>query len=128
MINFLAYIAGCLISLSAHEAGHLLAALTLGVTVRRVGITWRGPYIVREAGRPSANAAISAAGPAMNLVMAVLVWHSWPMLGLINLVLGTANLLPTPTSDGRRAWRAFVQARSESGIRAGVAPESITAS
>jgi len=32
--------------------GTLAAAIALGVRVKRVGISWRGPYIVREQGQP----------------------------------------------------------------------------
>ena len=120
MFELIPYVLGSVSSLLLHEAGHLLAALAFGVKVRKVGITLHGPYIVREPGPAIANAIISAAGPGVNLAVAVFVWHSWPMLGIINLVLGIANLVPTPSSDGRRAWRAFMQARAESVIRTGV--------
>jgi len=90
------------VSLFVHEAGHICAARALGVPVKRIGITWRGPYIVRATGSPVANAIISAAGPFTNLVMAAITWQSWPTVALVNLVLGVSNLFPTATSDGRR--------------------------
>lgn len=106
------YLTGCLVSLIIHELGHICAARGLGVQVKKVGLAWRGPYIVRETGSPVENAIISAAGPLMNLVMAAMTWHAWPTLGLINLVLGLANLLPTPTSDGRRVLQVLFLAES----------------
>jgi len=109
------YLAGCVISLFFHEAGHICAARALGIRVKRIGITWWGPYIVREAGAPMANAMISAAGPFVNLLLSAMLWHVWPTGSLVNLVLGLANLVPTASSDGGRVWRGLTGALTAPG-------------
>ncbi len=104
------YLAACGVSLFVHELGHVVAALSLKVKVKKVGIAVRGPYIVREEGPPVANAVISGAGPFFNLLLAALTIHLWPTLALVNFVLGLANLIPTPTSDGRRVLQGLATA------------------
>ena len=37
-------------AIALHEFAHVIAALCLGVKVKRFGLCWRGVYIVREAG------------------------------------------------------------------------------
>ena len=96
------YLAGCIISVFSHEAGHICAAHTLGIRIKQIGIAWRGPYILREIGSPVGNVIVSAAGPLVNLAIVAIAWRHWPNVALTNLVLGLANLVPTPTSDGRR--------------------------
>ena len=98
---------GFFISLLAHEAGHVCMALLLGVRIKRIGLTWRGPYLVREQGTPAANALVSAAGPFVNLLLAALTWRSYQPFAFANLVLGLTNLLPTRNSDGSRILRAM---------------------
>jgi Zn-dependent protease len=87
-------------------------ARELGLRIKRVGITWRGPYIVRESGTPNANVLVSAAGPWVNLVLAALLWQSCYSFAFANLVLGLSNLMPTPNSDGRRIWRELTLRRN----------------
>lgn len=100
------YWVDCAISLIVHEAAHVATALALGLRVRRVGVSLKGPYIVREPGTPWENALVSLAGPGINLLIALLFWDVAPQFALINLVLGAFNLLPFPHSDGRRASAA----------------------
>ena len=91
-----------------HEAGHVVCARSLGLKIRRLGMSWRGPYVVREQGNALQNLAISLAGPLVNLILAgSMVLAPWlgigaVMFGLYNLVLGLYNLMPVPSSDGRR--------------------------
>ena len=106
------FLFGCIVALVFHEAAHIVIARALWVRVKRIGISWRGPYIVRETGRPEANLLIAIAGPLINLVLAVLFWNGAPAFAQINLVLGVSNLLPLPGSDGFRAWTALTQIRS----------------
>jgi Zn-dependent protease len=101
-LTYNGFLAGCIISLLVHEVGHIWAAMATGVRVKRIGMSWWGPYIVRESGPPAANLIVSAAGPTINLIAAAIAWHSWPGVAFANLVLGLSNLYPTPTSDGRR--------------------------
>jgi len=39
-------------AIALHESSHIAAAKLLGLHVKRLGISWRGPYIVRESGTP----------------------------------------------------------------------------
>jgi Zn-dependent protease len=88
-----------------HELSHVAAAYAQGLKVKRVGVTWKGPYIVREAGSRSQNLRVCLAGPSANLVLALLCWHVALPFAVCNLVLGAFNLLPIPGSDGQRAWQ-----------------------
>lgn len=105
----------CLLSafaaIALHEVSHVLAAWALGVKVKRIGLSWRGPYVVREAGAPLACVVISLAGPLANLltVIVCLLAGRGTNLCFTSFVLGAFNLLPIPASDGLRAakllWR-----------------------
>jgi hypothetical protein len=89
----------CLVSVLLHELAHVVMAKALGVRVKRVGLSWKGPYIVREPGTPAQNMCIAPAGPAVNaLLMLVPGWL------LINLALLVPNLV-MKESDGKRAWK-----------------------
>jgi Zn-dependent protease len=99
------YWIGSVIGLILHETGHVCVARRLGLRIKRIGMSWRGPFIVRETGSPNANAIVSAAGPWVNLVLALSFWHDWHSFAIANLVLGLSNLVPTRNSDGSRIWR-----------------------
>ena len=92
-----------LIAMALHEVGHVAAALALGVRVKRVGVSWKGVFIVRESGSPAANLAVTLAGPLANLLVAA----GWPVshqFALTNLIFGLYNLAPfISCSDGQRA-------------------------
>ncbi len=90
-----------------HEASHILMARLQGLKVKRIGITWKGPYIVREAGTSEQNLRVCLAGPMVNLILAALCLRVAPAFALCNLVLGGFNLLPIPSSDGQRAWQLW---------------------
>ena len=69
------------------EAGHLTAAGLLGLQVRRIGVCWKGPYIVRESGPPVANIITTLAGRLINLVLII----AWPLshdFALANVIFG----------------------------------------
>lgn len=102
-MKFLAFLGICALSLLLHEAGHVAMAFAWGVKVKRVGISMKGLYIVREKGEPFSNAAIALAGPMVNLLLALIFETAAPEFSLINSALGICNLLPFPGSDGRRA-------------------------
>lgn len=85
-----------------HEIGHVTAAISLGIKVKRVGVSWKGMYIMREAGPPVANMITILSGPFMNLVLAT----AWPVsheFALLNIAFAASNLMPIPGSDGQRA-------------------------
>ena len=97
------YWIGAAAGMVLHECGHVAAALTLGVRVKRIGVGLKGIYTVREQGSPAANAAISLAGPMVNLLLALVWWHLGDC-GWVNLVIGMVNLAPFPNSDGLRVY------------------------
>jgi Zn-dependent protease len=95
-----------------HELSHIAMARMQGLKVKRAGITWKGPYIVREAGTPEQNLRVCLAGPAANLLLAFVCSHIAPVFAFCNVVLGAYNLLPIPGSDGLRAWRLLPMRRN----------------
>ena len=94
-------------SVVVHEMAHLIAAFLLKVKIKKVGITWKGPYLKRESGTPPRNLVITLAGPGINILLAILTRHMYPTFALNNIVLGVFNLLPIPTFDGHRALHAM---------------------
>ncbi len=85
-----------------HECGHVAVALLCGVKVKKVGLSRRGLYTIRETGPRWTNVAVSAAGPAVNLLLAVALWNVLPVFAEVNLVACIYNLLPIANSDGTR--------------------------
>src|SRR5690349_16486846 len=73
------YILLAVFALAIHEAGHILSAIALGIRVKQIGITWRGPFIVREQGSPAASAVVSLAGPVLNVILALVYWEASPL-------------------------------------------------
>jgi len=106
------YLTACIAAVALHELAHVVAAIALGVRVKRVGISWRGPYIVREQGTPLASFLIALAGPGLNLLLAFGFWSFAPRFGFINLLLGAYNLLPFRGLDGKNALAAIRKLRS----------------
>ena len=85
-----------------HEAGHLAALLALGIPVRALELSAAGAVIRAELPGDRREALALAAGPGMNLLLALLFRRLWPLFALCNLCLGLANLLPLPGRDGGR--------------------------
>jgi stage IV sporulation protein FB len=95
-------------AIALHELAHVVAAVVLGVKVKRFGLCWRGVYIVREAGTDWQNLLISLTGPLSNFVasyVSLAVVHRGAIFCAMNLVIGSINLLPLPHSDGMRAYK-----------------------
>ena len=107
-MHWIETVASILIAMVVHEAGHVVTARSLGVRVKRCGISWRGFYLVRESGTPLQNAVISSAGPLANLIsigsIFLLPYLGRPVItfALMSLLLGITNLLPLRNSDGHR--------------------------
>jgi Zn-dependent protease len=95
-----------------HEAGHYMMAQWRGVHVKRLGISWIGPYLVRERGSSTDNILIAFAGPATNLL-----FFLWSLLlgdsisAASQLFLGVTNLVPVGGLDGHRIWQEFILRR-----------------
>jgi Zn-dependent protease len=102
------YWTSVLVSVVLHEAAHLVTAVSLKVKVKRIGLNWRGPYIVREPGTPLQNTFVSLAGPGINVVLCILSYHAALTFALVNGFLSLFNLLPfIPSSDGQRVYRLW---------------------
>jgi Zn-dependent protease/CBS domain-containing protein len=119
---FAALLAGCVL---AHELGHTAVGLALGMPVRRVVIFLLGGVseIEVDAQRPRDEFLVSAAGPAVSLLLSGLsallyaaVSHD-SIIGVLlalllwsNLVVAIFNLVPGLPLDGGRLLRAGVWA------------------
>jgi Zn-dependent protease len=99
-----------------HELGHLIAAPLVGIKIKRVGLTWKGLYTLREHGTAERNLLVSLAGPLMNLALLAL-WPLWPKLGLANFCFAFFNILPIEGSDGERVWKCWRQMKRDRAAR-----------
>ena len=117
-----------------HELGHSLTARRYGVNVPRILLMPIGGMAEfdRIPRQSSAELLITAAGPAVNFVIALLLFLAvgvppgWPLhpdypdsiTGLVqillnwNLAMGLFNLLPVFPMDGGRIFRALVARRT----------------
>lgn len=110
------------LSVFLHELGHALTAQAFGLPVRGITLHFLGGYteIERESPTPGRDLAVSAAGPALSLVLGVLAYlGSLPVrhevlefllieLAAANLIVGVFNLLPALPLDGGHMLRAVV--------------------
>jgi Zn-dependent protease len=89
-----------------HELGHVVAALSLGMRLKSIGVRPWGIFTVFDGGSVMANLLVTLAGPAMNagLFIGGFFTQNW-MFAAINLVCGVAQLIPLPHSDGARVIR-----------------------
>jgi Zn-dependent protease len=115
-----------------HELGHSLTAMRFGVRVSRILLLPIGGMAEfdRIPTKPSTELLITIAGPAVNFVLAGVLfpffghallddvtlppfgWQEWGVhLLLANLVMGTFNLLPVFPMDGGRIFRALLAMR-----------------
>jgi Zn-dependent protease len=109
---FVDYLLACIAAVLLHEMAHVLAARVMGIRVKRLGMDWKGPYIVREQGPPFANLCIALAGPVLNMALALSFWRLAPQFGLVNLALGGYNILPFIRGlDGHHALAAYRKLR-----------------
>lgn len=105
-----------------HELGHAVAARRYGLETRDITLYPFGG-IARLEGRPEPGwpeAAIAAAGPGVNLALAILAlplaYHDLPLAWvfvMINLLMGVLNLLPAFPMDGGRVLRSLLTLRSD---------------
>ncbi len=119
-------------SVLAHELGHCVVALQLGIPVRRLRLFLLGGLaeISRTPRKPSQEGLIAAAGPAVSAVLAGLcgvlllfmpsegpVWLLVLECAVANVAVAVFNILPGLPLDGGRLLRAGVWAVSgERGI------------
>jgi Zn-dependent protease len=102
-----AYWGSVVLAVVLHESAHLVMAYLGGVRVKHVGITWKGPYIVREPGTALQNTFISLAGPGINLALCLICRHWSGTFAFVNGFLAVMNLLPIRSSDGLRVYRIW---------------------
>src|ERR1700751_1941105 len=110
-------IADAILAVGLHEIAHVAAAKTIGVRVYQVGMSWRGPFIRRDAGTTGQNLTITLAGPGINLLLALILYRISPGFALSNFVLGVSNLLPFQSSDGSRALSLLTNMRQKPAFR-----------
>jgi Zn-dependent protease len=115
-----------------HELGHSLTAMRFGVHVRRILLMPIGGMAEFDQipRRPSQELLITVAGPAVNFVIAALIWcivdfpTAWDAdtatnsladlartLLVWNLIMGIFNLIPAFPMDGGRILRAILALR-----------------
>lgn len=117
-----------------HEFGHALMARRYGVPTKDITLYPIGGVarLQRIPEHPTQELLIAVAGPAVNVVIAALIWvgavalgaplgmptgladpagHFWPNLFWINVVLVVFNMLPAFPMDGGRVLRALLAYR-----------------
>jgi Zn-dependent protease len=103
--------------LMAHELGHAMFAVATQTKVSGLGFSKWGAYIRRhKAQDPAHELLIAAAGPLVNLVIALALREQsgivqW--LAQLNGVLFVVNILPFWNSDGKRILNTMRELRSQ---------------
>ncbi|MEU0511933.1 MULTISPECIES: site-2 protease family protein [Amycolatopsis] len=133
------------LSVLAHELGHCVVALRMGIPVRRLRLFLLGGLseVARTPRRPGQEGLIAAAGPVVSVLLAAFcgllmfavppdgaVWLLVAECAVANLAVGVFNLLPGLPLDGGRMLRAGVWAvtgRRASGTHAAVVGGGIVA-
>lgn len=113
------------LSVLAHELGHCVAAIKLGLPVRRLRLYLLGGLseIMRTPGKPSHEGVVAGAGPIVSIALALVfgvaafvmdddnvVWLLVFQIAAANLAVAVFNLLPGLPLDGGRIVRAGVWA------------------
>jgi Zn-dependent protease/CBS domain-containing protein len=110
------------LSVLVHELSHSIVARGFGLPVRRILLYPLGGIseIDKEPQTPGREFAVSAAGPALSLVLGGVGWGLWQVvdtgiggslvrqLMVANIIVGIFNLLPGLPLDGGRMLRAVV--------------------
>lgn len=94
-----------LLSVTVHEAGHLLAAKLLRVSVEAVELRLTGAVIRTDSVGYGKEAWITAAGPAASLLLSAWMLRCRAELAVVAAIHGVMNLLPIYPLDGGRLVR-----------------------
>jgi Zn-dependent protease/predicted transcriptional regulator len=96
-----------------HELGHALLARRYGIATREILLLPIGGVasLERIPEKPRQELAVALVGPAISLVLALLLWPFAFRLAVINLALAIFNLIPAFPMDGGRALRALLAMR-----------------
>ncbi len=95
-----------LLSVTAHEAGHLLLLRMLRVPIQKLRLSACGATLQTEPLSYRRELAVAAAGPLVNLLLCLLFLHREPVTALVSGCLCAFNLLPLYPLDGGRMVRA----------------------
>ena len=110
---------GCIL---LHEMGHALAARRYGIGTRSITLLLFGGLAALERipSSPRKELVVALAGPAVNVVIALMLWpivyftEGWgATLLAINVMLVLFNLLPAFPMDGGRVLRAALASRMD---------------
>lgn len=133
------------VSVLAHELGHCVVALRLGIPVRRLRLFLLGGLseVARSPREPRHEGLVAAAGPAVSIFLAAFcgllllavppggaAWLLVVECAVANLAVGVFNLLPGLPLDGGRMLRAGVWAATGAraqGTRAAVVGGGVVA-
>ena len=97
-----------LFSVTAHEAGHLLALYAFHVPIQKLTLTAGGAVLETPVVSYRRELIAAAMGPAINLLLFLVLIHAMPMFSLINFFLLAYNMLPFYPLDGGRILRAIL--------------------
>ena len=108
-------------SVLLHELGHAVVARHLGVRVAGIELHFFGGA-AKMVGQPRSagdEIAIAAAGPAVSFALGGLGilaatlsgWQAFEVVGWLNLIIATFNLVPALPMDGGRILRALLTRR-----------------
>lgn len=108
-------------SVLVHEFGHALMARRLGVVIAEIELHFFGGMAKMRSlpETPRAEILIAAAGPATSFIIGAISAGLFAATGssllltlaVVNITLGTFNLLPALPMDGGRIFRAALQTR-----------------
>ncbi len=119
------FVLGLLASVLLHEVGHAVASRRFGTGVKGITLEFLGGYteMERDAPRPMIEAAVSLAGPAASMILALVaaggaaaVPGDGPAamflghLAVSNAIIAVFNALPGLPLDGGRALHALIWA------------------
>ena len=106
-----------LFAVMIHETGHLFAMWVMDCSPKSIRLIPASVQIVRSfSPRPHGESAIALCGPLSNIVIFLTLWFNYLVFknetvlefAILNLVLGTFNLLPVKGLDGGTLLNNFL--------------------